>query len=185
MRYGYGIDGNKWREELNDQYPLWWSAKFISSTACSVVFGSVLIAVLTAIIYGLVSSIDIWSLFIETGMWRYVACYAGYYALDWFIFQYLVMTVWFETKMDNQWSSLLMIIDDLTYIPLAALFCVIRIIQSMLICLFSFIRPDLSIFPGYLATFDHSHLSFVSSVRLSVQYERQYLGLLNDEIEIT
>jgi len=63
----------------------------------------------------------------------------------------------------------------LTYIPLAALFCIIRIVQSIAIWLFSFIRPDLSIFPGYLAVFDHAHLAFVASVRLAVETERKFL----------
>ena len=132
-----------------------------------------MIAVLCAVIFGFAASIDFWKAFIESGVWRYIVCILGYYLFELIIFQWLCFGKWFKGKMDNKYVSLVMIINDLTYIPLAVIFCLIRIVQLIVICLISYIRPDLSIFPGYLATLDHGHLSFVSSVRLNVEREEE------------
>ena len=54
-----------------------------------------------------------------------------------------------------------------------ALLFVVRMVQLMIICLISYIRPDLSVFPMYLDTLDHGHLSFVSNVRLTAKTEKE------------
>eukprot|EP01084_Bolivina_argentea_P069693 126753_1 len=174
MRYGYNIDGKKINQYQMHDYNVWWSAKFISTVACSVVFGSVIMAVLWAVVFGLISTIDVWKLFIETDVWKYVMSYLIYYLLEYIIFQYLIIKIWFKNKVDNKYVGLIFIINDLTYIPLAILFCLIKIVQSIVICMLSFLRPDLSIFPGYLSVLDHSHLSFVSNIKLNVENENIY-----------
>ena len=178
MRYSYFFNGKKFTDSDMRDYPLCWSAKFISTIACNIVFGSALMALFIALIFGVLSSIDIWESFIDSGIWKYVLGYLLYYVFEWIIFQYLIMKVWFKHGInEHKCASLILIINDLTYIPLAALFCVIKIIQSAILCIVSFMRPDLSVFPSYLSTLDHGHLVFVANARLAVQSEKNYYSL--------
>eukprot|EP01083_Nonionella_stella_P172154 589901_1 len=174
MRYSYGIDGKKWSVQDISDYPLRWSAKFISSVACSIIFGSVMIAFFLSVVYGLIVSVCADSVLVDSGIWRYIVCFLSYYVLESVIFGYVLMRMYCGNEMNSKYASVIMMINDLTNIPLAVLFCFVKIVQSICLCVFSFIRPDLSIFPGYLATLDHAHLSFISSVRLSVVSEANY-----------
>ena len=121
---------------------------------------------------------------------RYFVCLIGYYILELIIFQWLIFGKIFGEKLESKYVGIFVIINDLTYIPMAVIFCLVRMVQLIVLCLISYIRPDLSIFPGYLDTMDHGHLSFVSNVRLTMQTEKQNVlqsienEVQDDDIEI-
>eukprot|EP01084_Bolivina_argentea_P288754 495659_1 len=188
----YNIKHHKTEYRYNpSMYPRWRTAVFMGSLASYLGFGSLLISTFIALIYGFIA----WDQFGQVLKWSYlfIIGYILYYFTVFFLLHYIVFGKIFKseqrTKYRSYWSTFLML-SDVLFMPLALSSAARRFIIWILFGIFSYMRPDINVFPHGMESLDWGPLSYISTTRIAVEIELQKIAkdtkitlFGNDEID--
>ena len=108
--------------------------------------------------------------------------YALFYFVEYAIVRWLLLDRILTEKNGSlklKWINLfqfVLIMSDIGYFPLALWFGLFRMLFWNLLCILSYFRPDVNVYPRGMETWDMGHTTFVSTVRLFVEREEWFTG---------
>ena len=146
------------------------STRYISGIVSYLITGYLFITIIFSIIIALFASGWVTE-FMKTS-WRWILGYVAYFTLWYFIVQYLIEKR-FLTNSDGSikphrlnWFNMFLLLNNFAYLPIGILLGIYRIIFWLLFLLFSFLRPDINMYPYNLRDWDVAHLNYYSFLRL-------------------
>lgn len=151
--------------------------------------GSFLISIFVGTIIGCCMWSEFWDYL--NGYWQYIICYLIYYLIDLlFTRKYLLSKVFTLSNgsinpKHERWFRFFIVLSDFMYLPLAIMFGIFRIIFWCIFALFSYMRADLNMYPRGMEDWDYGHLTFISTVRLTIEREIEFVqkhGLIEQDL---
>merc|ERR1712039_718077 len=98
---------------------------------------------------------------------------------------YGVINFWIHQRMDllNKYENvfnIVLIVSDFMYLPLALSLGIFRILFWLCFALFSYMRPDINMYPRGLEDWDLAHVAFVSTVQMVIDREKKFMRKYED-----
>ena len=174
-----GIQTFRFNANNKKLFPVWWTTRFIATMASFFATGAVLVSWLLAFVVGLLIWPPFWNFI---GMyWQFIIGYLLYYLID-MIGLRLLLFGKFMSDENNENSlkqeekihylfKIFVVLTDFLFIPLGIFTGVVNVFLYNLIAVFKFMRPDVNIYPRGLESADYGHLTYVASVRITVERE--------------
>eukprot|EP01063_Lacrimia_lanifica_P027785 TRINITY_DN3955_c1_g1_i1.p1 TRINITY_DN3955_c1_g1~~TRINITY_DN3955_c1_g1_i1.p1 ORF type:complete len:650 (+),score=232.18 TRINITY_DN3955_c1_g1_i1:128-1951(+) len=168
-------------DELLPQYAAWRSCIFIGVTASYIATGAAMVCYEVAAIVAVLTMPQTWALVSDN--WDFLTSYAGYFIVYYCLLQWFILAVVVVDSTTGQVKPQhagafrwLLLFCDFLYLPFSLLAGLYRVLFFLLFVPLSYMRPDLSPYPGALAVWDSGHLVFVSTARMAVDCERAQLA---------
>ena len=146
------------------------STRYIGSMVSWLITGYFLITISSGFIIAFASSGYLFEFITSSSKW--IIGTILYFILWYFVFQYLIERRFLTDNNGNirddrsHWFNIFLLLNNFTFLPLGILFGLYRILFWLIFLLFSFLRPDISMYPYNLRDWDVAHLNYYSFLRL-------------------
>ena len=168
-------------------FAVWWTSRFMGTTATYFGTGALLSSWIIAIIVGLLSWSQFWEIIYTYR--EYLTGYLLYYLIDyvglrWYLFGKYVSDEKNEYDIKSNRINFftgMVVVTDFLFGPLAITLGIFNVLWYILIALFKFMRPDVNIYPRGLETVDYAFLTYIASVRVTVEREIKFVNGFDDQ----
>ena len=178
---------------FNDKYhySMWFTSHLVGSISIYMIIGFVFMVMSLIHIVGFVSYFIYWSLSPFPYCWPMILSFIIYYIIfEHLMFKRIIFdkqTGSFKNKASSNVTfvlfQLLLFFNELMNLPLVIFFGLFRITIWSIFGIISYLRPDLTVYPKNMESFDIAHRAFIASIKLTIETEMKYLEKYEDHFD--